>query len=80
MLIKLIDRLAALNPDAGEIGAGMLAGLVADARRVQDELPALVTLLDRDIEVAGPVVMIRLDGTHGEALATVNRARRVLGV
>lgn len=34
---KLIDRIARLNPDAGEIGAGMLASLVADARAIQSE-------------------------------------------
>lgn len=31
-LYALADRVARLNPDAGEIGAGMLAQLVADAR------------------------------------------------
>lgn len=32
-LVHLAERVARLNPDAGEIGAGMLASLVADARR-----------------------------------------------
>lgn len=31
-LIALAERVARLNRDAGEIGAGMLAGLVDDAR------------------------------------------------
>ncbi len=30
----LIERIERLNPDAGEIGAGMLASLVADAKRI----------------------------------------------
>lgn len=33
-LLKLAQQVARLNPDAGEIGAGMLASLVADARRI----------------------------------------------
>lgn len=33
-LHSLAQRVANLNPDAGEIGAGMLADLVATARRI----------------------------------------------
>jgi hypothetical protein len=32
---ELIDRVANLNPEAGEIGAGMLQQLVTAARRIQ---------------------------------------------
>ena len=32
-LARLAQRVAALNPDAGGIGVGMLASLVADARK-----------------------------------------------
>jgi hypothetical protein len=32
-LLRLAERVAKLNPDAGQIGPGMLASLVADARR-----------------------------------------------
>lgn len=32
-LVRLAERVAKLNPDAGQIGPGMLASLVADARR-----------------------------------------------
>lgn len=34
---KLIDTIARLNPDAGEIGAGMLANIVAEAKAIQGE-------------------------------------------
>ena len=36
---KLIDTIARLNPDAGEIGAGMLANIVAEARAIQAMAP-----------------------------------------
>lgn len=34
-LEKLIDTIARLNPDAGEIGPGMLANIVQEARAIQ---------------------------------------------
>jgi hypothetical protein len=36
---KLIDTIARLNPDAGEIGAGMLANIVSEARAIQNDSP-----------------------------------------
>lgn len=33
-VFELLQRLANLNPNAGEIGAGMLASLVDDARKI----------------------------------------------
>lgn len=35
-LARLAARIAALNPDAGEIGPGMLASLVTEARHALD--------------------------------------------
>jgi len=39
---RLAERVAKLNPDAGEIGAGMLASLVEEARRCAEEPGRLV--------------------------------------
>jgi 4-hydroxy-L-threonine phosphate dehydrogenase PdxA len=38
-LEALSRKVAGLNPDAGEIGAGMLAQLVSEARRLTPLLP-----------------------------------------
>jgi len=78
MLDRLVSRIASLNPDAGEIGAGMLAQIVAEARAV--DLSPLIALLDRDASYHGGEVRIDLGGTHAEAVATVRQARRVLGL
>lgn len=35
--MRLVDKVAAFNPDAGEIGAGMLANLVTLARSIKQQ-------------------------------------------
>lgn len=74
VLHKLIERVAALNPDEG-----MLATLVAEAALARDDLAALTALLDRDLRYDGPDVVIPCT-SHGDAIATVARARRALGL
>jgi len=68
VLHKLIERVAALNPDEG-----MLATLVAEASLARDDLAALTALLDCG-EVRIPCA------SHADAIATVARARRALGL
>ena len=34
-VLRLIAKIARLNPDCGEIGAGMLAQIVEEARRIE---------------------------------------------
>lgn len=44
---RLVDTVARLNPDAGEIGAGMLATIVAMARRIQASKQSQAVLMQR---------------------------------
>ena len=63
-LKKLATQVAALNPDAGTIGPGMLATLVSDARRALAALEALHTAPEITEGRATPHLLRQMQRDH----------------